>query len=224
MQHRKVSDLMTRHVVSARYDTPFKEIARLLTENEIAALPVVDDGGRPIGVVSEADLLRKASDQPGIGGRVPLPPLESWERARAQGARAEEVMSAPAVCARPDWNVVEAAQLMEVQHIKRLPVVDDTDRLLGIISRRDLLQVFLRRDDAIREEIERDVLQDTVGLAPTQVSVGVAGGRVTLQGVIESRSLIPIIVRLCNSVDGVVGVSDHLSFRVDDVGRTPLGA
>jgi CBS domain-containing protein len=224
MQHRKVSDLMTRDVVSARYDTPFQEVARLLTENEIAALPVVDNGGRPVGVVSEADLLRKASDRPGTDGRVPLPPLEAWERAKAEGARAEELMSAPAVCAHPDWNVVEAAQLMEVQHIKRLPVVDDVDRLLGIISRRDLLQIFLRKDDAVREEIEHDVLQDTIGLAPAQVSVDVEGGRVTLRGQVESRSLIPIIVRLCASVDGVVGVTDRLSFRVDDVGRTPLRA
>ncbi|MFW6723895.1 CBS domain-containing protein [Streptomyces sp. MAR4 CNY-716] len=224
MQHRKVSDLMTRHVVSARDDTPFKEVARLLTENEIAALPVVDDGGRPIGVVSESDLLRKASDQPGVDGRVPLPPLEGWERAKARGARADELMSAPAVCARPDWNVVEAAQLMEVQGIKRLPVVDDTDRLLGIISRRDLLQIFLRKDDAIREEIEHDVLQQTVGLAPSQVSVAVRDGRVELRGVIGTKSLIPIVVRLCSAVDGVVGVSDHLSFQVDDAGRTPLGA
>jgi CBS domain-containing protein len=224
MQHRKVSDLMTRHVVSARYDTPFKEIARLLTENEITALPVVDDGGRPIGVVSEADLLRKAGDRPGVGGKVPLPPLEAWERAKAEGTRAEELMSAPAVCARPDWNVVEAAQLMEVQRIKRLPVVDDMDRLLGIVSRRDLLRIFLRKDDAVREEIERDVLQQTVGLAPAQVSVGVRDGRVELRGVIETRSLIPVILRLCSSVDGVVGVSDRLSYRVDDVGGSPLAA
>ncbi len=224
MQHRKVSDLMTRNVVSARYDTPFKEIARLLTEYEITALPVVDNGGRPIGVVSEADLLRKAGDRPGIGEKVPLPPLEAWERATAQGTRAEELMSAPPVCARPDWSVVEAARLMETQQVKRLPVVDDTDQLLGIVSRRDLLQIFLRKDDAIREEIEHDILQQTVGLAPAQVSVDVRGGRVELRGVIETRSLIPIIVRLCNAVDGVVGVSDHLSFRVDDAGRPPLAA
>jgi CBS domain-containing protein len=224
MQHRKVSDLMTRHVVSVRPDTPFKDIVRLLAENEVTALPVVDGGGRIVGVVSEADLLRKAGDRPRIDGRVPLPPLEAWERAKAEGARAEELMSAPAVCAHPGWNVVEAAQLMEVQGIKRLPVVDDTDRLVGIVSRRDLLRIFLRKDDAIREEIEHDVLQQTVGLAPTQVSVAVRGGRVELRGVIETRSLIPIIVRLCGSVDGVVGVSDRMSFRVDDLGRTPLGA
>lgn len=224
MQHRKVSDLMTRHVISARHDTPFKEIARLLTENDIAALPVVDDRGRPMGLVSESDLLRKASDQPGINGKVPLPPLEAWERAKAQGARAEELMSAPAVCARPDWNVVEAAQLMEVQRIKRLPVVDDTDRLLGIVSRRDLLRIFLRKDDAIQDEIEQDVLQHTVGLAPAQVSVTVRDGRVELRGVLEVRSLIPVVVRLCNAVDGVVEVLDHLSYQVDDVGSTPLGA
>lgn len=224
MQHRKVRDLMTRDVVSARYDTPFKEIVRLLTENEITALPVVDDGGRPIGVVSEADLLRKTGDQPGLTGRPPLPNLEAWERAKAQGARAEELMSAPAVCAGPDWTVIEAAQLMEAQEVKRLPVVDETDRLLGIVSRRDLLRVFLRQDRAIRDEIEHDVLRGTVGLAPSQVTVDVKDGRVELRGVIESRSLIPVIMRLCSSVDGVIAVTDHLSYRIDDSGHVPLGA
>jgi CBS-domain-containing membrane protein len=224
MQHRTVRDMMTRDVVTARYDTPFKEIARLLTEHAVAALPVIDSGGRPIGVVSEADLLRKAGDQPGIAGRAPLPPLEAWERAKAKGERAEELMSAPAICARPDWTVVEAAQLMEVQHVKRLPVVDETDRLLGIVSRKDLLRVFLRKDRAIREEIENDVLQHTVGLASSQVAVAVREGRVELRGEIDSRSLIPIILRLCGSVDGVTDVNDRLSYRIDDTLHSRLGA
>lgn len=224
MRHRTVRDLMTRHVVSARYDTSFKEIVRLMTENEITALPVIDAGGRPLGVVSEADLLRKESDQPGIAGRAPVPPLEAWERAKARGERAEDLMSAPAICARPEWTVVEAARLMETQLVKRLPVVDETDRLLGVVSRRDLLRVFLRKDRAIREEIEQDVLQDTLGLAPAQVSVAVREGRVELRGVIDSRSLIPVVLRLCTSVDGVVGVTDRLSYRIDDSRPARSGA
>lgn len=123
MHHRTVAELMTRDVVRARRDTPFKEIVRLLTENDVTAVPVVDDRDHPIGVVSEADLLRKSADQSDPSGRAPVAHLEARERAKAEGARAEELMSEPAVCARPDWNVVAAARLMETHHVKRLPVV-----------------------------------------------------------------------------------------------------
>ena len=221
MQHRTVGELMTRRVVRARRDMPFKEIVKLLAENDVTAVPVVDELDRPMGVVSEADLLRKSADQADPSGRSPIPHLEAWERAKAEGARAEELMSAPAVCARPEWSVVEAARLMEVHSVKRLPVVDETDRLLGIVSRGDLLRIFLRRDDAIRDEITRDVLEQTLGLAPSEVTVEVHEGQVTLRGSVEFKSLIPIVERLCRSVDGVVSVFDHIAYRTDDTRRHP---
>ncbi|EST36821.1 CBS domain-containing protein [Streptomyces roseochromogenus] len=223
MQHRTVEELMTRDVVRARPDTPFKELVRLLAENDVTAVPVVDDRDRPVGVVSEADLLRKSADQADPSGRVLVPNLEAWERARAEGSRAEELMSAPAVCARPEWNVVEAARLMETQHVKRLPVVDETDRLLGIVSRGDLLRIFLRRDDAIRDEITQDVLWRTMELAPSEVTVEVREGRVALAGSVEFRSLIPVIEQLCRGVDGVVSVTEHIAYRTDDARRPPTG-
>ncbi|AWK09091.1 CBS domain-containing protein [Streptomyces spongiicola] len=223
MQHRTVAELMTRHVVRARHDLPFKEIVKLLSDNDVTAVPVVDEQDRPMGVVSEADLLRKSADQEDPSGRLPIPRPEAWERAKAEGIRAEELMSAPAVCARPEWNVVEAARLMEVHGVKRLPVVDETDRLRGIVSRSDLLRVFLRRDDAIREEITRDVLRQTLGLAPSAVAVDVREGQVSLDGSVESRSLVPIIERLCRSVDGVVSVSAKVTYRTDDTGRSAAG-
>ncbi|KOV49922.1 inosine-5'-monophosphate dehydrogenase [Streptomyces sp. AS58] len=223
MHHRTIGELMTRDVVRARRDTPFKEIARLLADNDVTALPVVDDMDRPVGVVSEADLLRKSADQADPSGRIPVPNLEAWERAKAEGSRAEELMSAPAVCARPDWSVVEAARLMETQRVKRLPVVDDTDRLLGVVSRGDLLRIFLRRDDAIRDEITQDVLWRTMGLAPSQVTIDVRKGQVVLGGSVEFRSLIPVIERLCRSVDGVVSVTEHIEYTTDDDQSPPTG-
>ncbi|MGW5497645.1 CBS domain-containing protein [Streptomyces olivaceoviridis] len=216
MHHRTVEELMSRDVVRARRDTPFKELVRLLEENGVTAVPVVDELDRPLGVVSEADLLRKSADQADPSGRTPIPHLEAWERAKAEGSRAEELMSAPAVCARPEWTVVEAARLMETQNVKRLPVVDETDRLLGIVSRGDLLRVFLRRDEAIREEITGDLLRSTLGLDSRDVSAEVRDGRVTLAGTVEYRSLIPVIEQLCRGVDGVVSVSGNLSYRKDD--------
>ncbi|MFF4546635.1 CBS domain-containing protein [Streptomyces sp. NPDC001435] len=221
MHHRTVEELMTRDVVRARRDMPFKELVRLLADNDVTAVPVVDDLERPMGVVSEADLLRKSADQADPSGRVPVPNLEAWERAKAEGSRAEELMSAPAVCARPEWNVVEAARLMEAQHVKRLPVVDEADRLLGIVSRGDLLRIFLRRDDAIRDEITADVLRRTMGLDPSEVTVEVREGRVELGGSVEFRSLIPVIEHLCRGVDGVVSVGGHIDYRTDDADRSP---
>ncbi|SDN50595.1 BON domain-containing protein [Streptomyces sp. cf386] len=221
MHHRTVAELMTRDVVRARRDMPFKEIVRLLTENDVTAVPVVDDRDHPVGVVSEADLLRKSADQADPSGRTPVPRLEAWERAKAEGSRAEELMSAPALCARPEWNVVEAARLMETHHVKRLPVVDEADRLLGIVSRGDLLRIFLRRDDAIRDEIAEDVLRRTMGLDTSEVTVEVHEGHVGLRGSVEFRSLIPVIERLCRSVDGVVSVAEHVGYRTDDSRRSP---
>ncbi|MEV0740216.1 CBS domain-containing protein [Streptomyces sp. NPDC050549] len=215
MQHRTVADLMTHDVVRVRRDTPFKEIVELLAANDIAAVPVVDELDHPVGVVSEADLLCKCSAQADASSRTPVPHREAWERAKAEGATAEELMSAPAVCARPEWPVVEAARLMALRNVKRLPVVDEADRLMGIVSRGDLLRIFLRRDDAIRDEITPDVLQRTLCLAPSEVTVEVYEGQVTLRGSVESNSLIPIIERLCRNVDGVVSVRAHVGYRID---------
>jgi CBS-domain-containing membrane protein len=216
MRHRTVEELMSRDVVRAQPDTPFKELVRLLEENDVTAVPVVDKLGRPAGVVSEADLLRKSADQSDPSGRTPVPHLEAWERAKAEGSRAEELMSAPAVCARPEWTVAEAARLMETQNVKRLPVVDEADRLVGIVSRGDLLRIFLRRDEAIREEITGDLLQHTLGLDPRDVTAEVRDGRVTLTGTVGHRTLVPVIEQLCRGIDGVVSVSGRLGYRTDD--------
>lgn len=210
MEHRTIGELMTRQVVSVELDTPFKDIAQILADNAVSAVPVLDSLGRPAGIVSEADLLRKAADQPDLSGRTPLPHLEAWERARAEGRTAGELMSAPAVCAHPEWSVVEAARLMEAQNVKRLPVVDETDMLLGIVSRSDLLRVFLRQDKAIQEEISREIIGRTARLGAAGVAADVVQGQVALHGSVDEPLLIPVLVRMCAGVDGVVSVSEDL--------------
>ncbi|WP_189449458.1 CBS domain-containing protein [Streptomyces abikoensis] len=214
MEHRTVDELMTRKVVRVRADTLFKGIVRELVENDVTAVPVVDGDDRVVGVVSEADLIRKPAGLPDPFGLLPLPHLRPRERAKAESTRADELMTAPPVCARPGWNVVEAARVMTTRHVKRLPVVDETFRLLGIISRSDVLRVYLRDDAAIRSEIERDLLQRTMGLAPSAVNAVVSEGQVLLTGTVEpeSRSAIPVIERLCRSVDGVVSVHQRISY------------
>ncbi|GAA2617402.1 CBS domain-containing protein [Streptomyces tubercidicus] len=197
MRHRTVADLMTPEAVVVQRGTPFKEIARLLDEYDITAVPVLDEDDQPVGVVSEADLLRR-------------------QIAKLGATSAEAIMTSPAVVARPEWSVVEAARTMEKKKVKRLPVVDDSGRLIGVISRSDLVQLFLRRDRAIQEEVLEEVLTRTLGVAPSAVTVDVSDGHVTLTGSLERKSLLPIAVRLCESVDGVVEVVDRLSYLRDD--------
>ncbi|WP_405885406.1 CBS domain-containing protein [Streptomyces sp. NBC_01136] len=216
MQHRMVSDLMTTPVVRVGKDAGFKEIAKLLAEYDITAVPVVDDDDRPVGVVSEADLLRKEAGRLDPAGLLPVLHPRPADRTKQEATTAEGLMNSPAITARPQWTVVEAAQVMDRYRVKRLPVVDEAERLVGVISRADLLRVFLRGDRAIREEISRDVLIRTLGIAPDSVTVHVVDGRVALSGIVERKSLIPVAVRLCRGVDGVVDVTEQLSHRTDD--------
>ncbi len=182
---------MTPTAVAVQRGTPFKEIARLLDEYGITAVPVVDEENRPVGVVSEADLLRRHTAKDGP-------------------STAEAMMSSPVHTARPSWTAVEAARLMERHRVKRLPVVDAGGRLIGVLSRSDLLQLFLRRDRAIQEEIREDVVVRILGLSPAAVHIDVDEGRVTLSGTVGRADLVPLLRRLCESVDGVVEVVDHL--------------
>lgn len=216
MQHQSVHELMTREVVTARPDTPFKEVAALFHRNDITAVPVVDDQDRPIGVVSEADLLRKEAVLPDPEDRHPGRWLRPAEQARAEAETAGGLMSSPAVTARASWTVGEAARQMDRHRVKRLPVVDEAGRLIGIVSRADLLRVFLRHDGAIREEIVHDVLGRTLWLAPGTVDVVVRDGVVLLNGRLPRRSMVPLVERLCRSVDGVVAVHRTLDWAEDD--------
>ncbi|WP_073952116.1 CBS domain-containing protein [Streptomyces kebangsaanensis] len=215
MHHRTVEDLMTHGVVRVRRDTLFKDIVRTLADHDVTAVPVVDDLGRPVGVVSEADLLRAVAGRSDPAGLLPQLHPEGLEEV-SDGATAEELMTAPPVCARPGWSVVEAARTMDAHKVKRLPVVDETGVLTGIVSRGDLLRIFLRRDEAIREEIAADVLVRTLGLSPADLSVTVRDGRVALKGTVEARSLVPVIERLCRGVDGVVSVSADITGPAGD--------
>ncbi|MFE8017201.1 CBS domain-containing protein [Streptomyces antibioticus] len=221
MWHRKVSDLMSTSVVRVRRDTGFKEIAKLLAEYGITAVPVVDDEEHVVGVVSEADLLRKEAAGLDPAGLLPVLRPRPADRAKAEATIAQGLMNSPAVTARPEWTAVEAAQVMERHHVKRLPVVDEAGRLVGLVSRADLLRVFLRGDSAIREEISGEVLLRTLGIEPGEVTVHVVDGRVTLRGTVDRKSLVPIAVRLCQGVDGVVDVTADLNHHVDDTTTTP---
>jgi CBS domain-containing protein len=129
---------------------------------------------------------------------------------------AEELMTTPAITIRPEATIVQAARLLAQHHIKRLPVVDDENRLVGIVSRRDLLRVFVRTDEEIRDEILGEVFARLLPTASATVSVRVSHGVVTLTGTLRQKSLIPVAVRLTAATDGVVSVIDELSEAADE--------
>ena len=115
--------------------------------------------------------------------------------------------------------MVEAARTMDGRGVKRLPVVDGTDRMVGLVSRADLVRVWLREDRAIRDEIICDIMENTFRMPPTDVTVHVLDGGVTLKGRVERMSTVPVLMRLCHAVDGVVSVSEELEAGLDDSGE-----
>ncbi|GBQ02798.1 CBS domain-containing protein [Streptomyces spongiicola] len=221
MKTSKVGEVMTPEVVRTCRETPSGDVAGLLARHRISGLPVVDADDKVLGVVSETDLLgrRAAPARRAGGGRLRLPALRRQARVAAAEARAMtagRLMSTPAITVHPEQPVADAARVMERHHIKRLPVVDEEDRLIGIATRRDLLRVFLRTDEEIRREIVEEVLAGALRLPPHSAVVSVRNGTATLAGRVERRSDIPVAVRLSWRVDGVVGVMSSLTFRVDD--------
>ncbi|EST36811.1 hypothetical protein M878_00260 [Streptomyces roseochromogenus subsp. oscitans DS 12.976] len=201
MLHRRVSDLMTTAVVRVRPATGFKDIAVQPAEHDITAVPVVDDQNHPIGIVSEADLLRTQQSQSDPSGHLADEHPPPTENAEAHALTAEGPMTSPVITARPQWSVVEAARAMAPPRRQTTPVVDGADRLVGIISRADLIHVFLRQDTTICEEITTEVVTRPLGLDPASITVQVTDGRGTLTGFVPHRSLFPIAVRLCEGVD-----------------------
>ncbi|GGS26281.1 hypothetical protein GCM10010252_76550 [Streptomyces aureoverticillatus] len=222
MKHRKVGTVMATDVVQATYDTPFKEVARLLDRHRISGLPVVDDEQYVIGVLSETDLMVRQAEAedpyaPTRAGRWrKLLPGARKRTAKAHARTAGQLMSQPAVTVHAEDTIAEAARTMAKHRVERLPVVDEEERLVGIVTRRDLLQVFLRPDAEIRNDVVDEVLVQTLWLAPQAIAVEVLDGVVTLHGQLERRSDIPIAVRMTRQIDGVVAVVDKLRYRLDD--------
>ena len=217
MSRWTVGDVCTTDVVSVRDDTSFLEIVELLDKYAVSGLPVVDGTGRVVGVVSEADLLPKmefageSRERRLLEGR-----RHRIAREKAGGEVARDVMTSPPVTASLGTPVVEAARRMEQVGVKRLPVVDGYGRLVGIVSRHDLLTVFLRTDAAITTDVVAE-LSEVPGVDPSTLGVLVAEGIVTLTGQVDRRSLVTVVIRLAERVDGVIEVIDRLTYRYNDV-------
>ena len=204
-----VKDVMTAEVVAVRRDATFKELAAVLRRYRVSALPVVDDAGRVIGVVSEADLLAKeALADPGVMAEV----LHRKDVRKAEGLTAGDLMTSPPVTAAPEDQVEQAARMMHFMRIKRLPVVNSGGQLVGIVSRSDVLAVFDRPDEDIRTEIVDTMLVHEFLIDPRQFRVTVESGVVTMEGTPETAALGRALVRKARHVPGVVAVRDRLTY------------
>jgi CBS-domain-containing membrane protein len=222
MKHNKVGSVMTKDVVRAAYGTPFKEVTRLLSEHNISGLPVVDEDEKVIGVISQTDLIARQAATPD-----PYEPERRFrfagltrgarrKAAKATARTAGQLMTEPPITVRAEETIVEAARVMARRQVERLPVLDETGRLVGIVTRRDLLQVFLRPDERIRREVIDEVLVRALWLVPSTVEVSVTEGVVRLSGPMERKSETAIAVSMTRQIDGVVAVVDKLSYRLDD--------
>lgn len=220
----KVDSVMTARPVVTAETTGFKELARLLAQHRISALPVVDDAGRLVGVVSEADLLLKETFGLGDNHHLVESSRARREHAKAGALLARDLMTSPAVTIRPGAPIVEAARVMHDKAVKRLPVVDEDGRVVGIVTRSDLLQVFLRPDAQIREDITEGLIVRTLWMDPNSIEVTVTDGVVELAGRVDRKSDIPILRNMIGGLDGVVGVVERLCYRYDDtrIGLPPL--
>jgi CBS domain-containing protein len=204
---------MTAGVVTVRADTSYRDMVAMVRRHRVSGLPVVDDDGKVIGVVSETDLLATEAADPGHGVHpAPRTWLPYRHHVTADAATAGDLMTHPAVTTGPDELVADAARLMHSLKLQRLPVVDRDRRLVGIVSRSDVLKVFSRTDEEIRREVTQDVIMDGFFTDPGRFTVTVKDGIVTLAGASGSVVLGENIVDQVRHLEGVVAVHDHFTY------------
>ncbi|MFF5853923.1 CBS domain-containing protein [[Kitasatospora] papulosa] len=196
---------MTRDVATATPEASVKDVVWSLLYNKVSALPVVDPRHRPVGMVSETDLLRR---QPG------LPNSKGDSR---EAITAGDLMTTPVWTVCPECSLATATRMLSEHGVGRLPVIDASGILVGVVSRSDLLRPLLRRDEAIQNEVALEVLNRKFQVAAGNVSATVQDGVVTLRGSVQKKSNIGVIVTLCRHVEGVIEVKSRLGYKEDDL-------
>ena len=211
MKRTTVGDVMTTRVVAVHKDASFKEMIVKMREFRISAFPVVDHEGRVIGVVSEADMLNKEADLAADAG-----PLASILRFRdhekSAAVTAGELMTSPPVVIGPDAPVTEAARRMRDRRVKRLPVINSSRHLIGIVCRADVLSVFGRPDAEIRQESTEEAIAECFLMDSKPFAVIVHNGVVTLTGHPVNDQAGHELVERVRHIEGVVAVLDRLSY------------
>ena len=220
-----VGDVMTTSVVTVRDSAPLRDAAELLVERGISGVPVVDDAGSVVGVVSEADFLFKESG-PEVAQHRRLGRFFSDSKATEAHQRklaattAGEAMTSPAITVRPAQTIAEAARLMTGKQVNRL-VVMDGEALAGIVTRADLVRAFVRSDEELARIVREEVLLRILWLDPAAFELRVVHGVATIRGHAERRSTAEMIESTVAMVPGIVAVQADITWSLDDAKVEP---
>jgi CBS domain-containing protein len=204
-----VGDVMTTKVIAVKRSADYKGICGVLRQYRVSACPVINDQGKVVGVVSEADLLYKVADPSPPSGLIRL----RWklgEESKVNAVTAGQLMTSPAISIQPDALVGVAARVMQNRRVRRLPVVGPDGILIGIVSRTDLLSVYERPDLDIRDEVIKDIIAGEFRLDPAEFEVAVASGVVTLAGPLGLLETALELLSRVRHAEGVVAVRDRL--------------
>lgn len=218
MRDGTVGEIMTTEVAAVRRQTPFRDVIAVMVARGISAVPVLDDDGRPVGVVSEADLLAAGESRGGVERprhHDPASGREEWRR--AQAATAGELMTPRVITVADTDPLIVAARRLARARVRHVFVVDGAGRLIGVVARRDLLRPFLRADEVIRDEVQRELRREIPYSTPSELSIRVDGGVVTLAGHLERRSQARLAERVARATNGVIDVHNTLRFDRDDL-------
>jgi CBS domain-containing protein len=215
-----VREEMSSPVVTVRLTSPLKDVARLLVDNKVSGLPVVDVDGTVLGVVSEADFLVKQQGAAAVRHR-PLARLVGDSRAsrvqidKVQATTAADAMTGPAITIEPNRPITEAARVMTERKVNRLPVVDG-DRLVGIVTRADLVRAYARSDGELEDIIREDVIKRALWLDPYSFAINVKNGVATISGHVDRKSTAAMVRHAASLVPGIVDVETSISWTMDD--------
>ena len=224
------AEIMTRNVITASPKTEVREIVDMMIKNRVSAVPVVDDGGRVIGMVSEGDLMRRVENNTDRRDSWWLSALFSARNdadayVKSRGRRAEDVMTRDPICISEDTPLYKIAQTLEKNHIKRVPVVTG-GKLVGIVSRSNLLQGFSTMqkdapgaadDKTIRNAIVKE-MEDKLAISENSTNVVVVDGVVTLWGLVQSEAQKKGAAIAAENTAGVKEVHNNLSVSPTQIG------
>ena len=213
----KISQLMTPQVITVGRDAPLKEAARRMIEAGVSGLVVTDDHGALQGVITEADFV-KTESQRRAGKRARL--LRWFGREEHAVPDTErlvsDAMTSDVITLGSEADHAEAARLMRKAGVKRIPIIDGAGHLIGILSRSDIMRAFARPDADIVSEIEDHVMRDVLWIDPKRVTIQCIEGNLVLGGQLETRSDVTLLEALTRRVDGVVSLSSHLGWEIDN--------
>jgi CBS domain-containing protein len=206
---------MTTDVLTVGPDSPMKEAARRMLEAGVSGLPVTDDQGALIGIITEADFVATEADRRVRRRAGLLRLIHHDDEIPSQERLVGDVMTTDVKVIDPEVDHAEAARLMEKEHIKRIPVVED-GALVGLISRSDMLRAYARPDQEIIDEIRDHIMKEILWVDPRRATIECVDGNVMLSGQMETRSDANLLVELTRRLDGVTSVGDHLTWEVDN--------